>query len=64
MSDHWEKRLQNSLRFAGYFSQATPPTSAQIPAGFWGWWLDTTITQLFAVRNEAGTMKMVEATDV
>lgn len=48
--------------YAGHFEQAFKPTPAQIPDGWWGFWWDTSTSELWQVRNRGGTMYGVELT--
>jgi len=47
-------------KFAGNFESATI-TTGDIPDGCWGWWWDTTASQLKIVRNRSGVLYGVEA---
>ena len=46
--------------YAGRFESATIGTG-DIATNKWGWWFNTTVSKLFAVRNRAGTLYAVEA---
>lgn len=42
--------------------QPTPPTSLQLPDGFWLFWYDTSTNQLFLVRRRGSDLHQVELT--
>lgn len=46
--------------YAGRF-EGTSVGTGDIGTNMWGWWWNTTISQLFLVRNRAGTLYAVEA---
>ena len=48
--------------YAGHFEQPTVPNTIQIPDGWWGFWWNTTTSELRQVRNRGGTMYGVELT--
>ena len=55
--------FREDVDYAGTFELANPgPGTGDIPDGKWGWWYDTTNSQLWLVRNRGGTLHYVEAT--
>lgn len=46
--------------YVGKFEQGTKPTIVQIPDGKWGFWWDTSLSEMWQVRNRGGTMYAVE----
>lgn len=48
--------------YAGYFEQATQPTTVQIPNGTWGYWFDTDHVTMWLLRNKSNVLYGVQMT--